>query len=188
MICPLSTFIHRHWVLPSRSWRGWTATWWSVRSLRFPFEWSTCRRPELPGCDTRSSPPSAPPHRKHHISQHHCQFWFIYLLGSAPIYLEADVLQEDLQERKCHLLELAHKMTAITKTPFMTQTAWASPWHNGLKRSSLPNKVDGLVAGREDGLADHQQRRFPSTDFVHHQDDIEQPVENSLQGLHRRTW
>lgn len=52
-----------------------------------------------------------------------------------------------------------------------------------LKYSCLPYKVNGLVAGGEDGLADYQQRGIPSFAFVHHQDDVEEPVENPLQGL-----
>lgn len=53
----------------------------------------------------------------------------------------------------------------------------------GRARAGLPNKVDGPLAGGDDGLIDGQQRRLPSVGFVLHQDDEEELVENSLQGL-----
>lgn len=50
----------------------------------------------------------------------------------------------------------------------------------------LPNKVDGVFTGSKDCLIDGQKRRFPSVGFVLHQDDKEEPVEDSLQELQRR--
>lgn len=43
--------------------------------------------------------------------------------------------------------------------------------------------MDGLVPSGEGGLAGHEEGGLPSVAFTHHQDHIEEPVENSLQGL-----
>lgn len=40
-----------------------------------------------------------------------------------------------------------------------------------------------MVAGREYSLAGYEEGGPPSAAFIHHQDDVEKPVENSLQGL-----
>lgn len=42
------------------------------------------------------------------------------------IHLEADMLQEDLQERQCQLFQLTYKMTVITKTETKTPSAFGS--------------------------------------------------------------
>lgn len=52
-----------------------------------------------------------------------------------------------------------------------------------MKYSCLPDKVDGLVASGEDGLAGCEEGRLSSVAFIHHQDHVEKPVENSPQGL-----
>lgn len=56
------------------------------------------------------------------------------------------------------------------------------------KHSVLPNKMDGLVTGGEDGLAAYKEGGLPSVAFIHHQDHVEKPVENPAQGLDSRQF
>lgn len=44
----------------------------------------------------------------------------------------------------------------------------------------------GLVAGGEDGLVECEEGGLPSGSFIHHQDHIEETVENPPQGLDNR--
>lgn len=46
--------------------------------------------------------------------------------------------------------------------------------------------MDGLVAGSEDGLVGYEEGGLPSFAFIHHQDHVEELVENPRQGLHNR--
>lgn len=43
--------------------------------------------------------------------------------------------------------------------------------------------MDGLVADSKDGLAGYEEGGFASVAFIHHQDHVEEPVENPSQGL-----
>lgn len=60
-------------------------------------------------------------------------------------------------------------------------------WYNFQSTDScLPNKMDGLVAGGQDGLASYKEGGLPSVAFIHHQDHVEKLVENPAQRLNKR--
>lgn len=92
------------------------------------------------------------------------------------------MLQEDLQEGRSQLLQLVHQVTGIIQTGQLRTSLWVD-W---AVYSCLPDKLDGVVTRGEDGLAGSEEAGLSSVAFIHHEDHVEQPVEDPLQRLDPR--